>query len=221
MFLLLQISAVSSAIPYFHLFSSPSSFFSPETESENSNNNVFFIFFVHESPHHGLRRDSERQLPLHPRRLHRPNLEPQRPFQQPQLRSGVCPHRRHRREPHRLPRLLFQLLPLLQPRRPRPQAGHPPLPHHLLPLPRRRRPPRRGRQPHRPPPRHARLRRRIRRRLRLPHARARQRGADQARNPRLRKLTHLRRRRSASHLRPPRAPHLRLPRSLRLHTLAR
>lgn len=158
---------------------------------------------------------------FHPRRLHRPNLEPQRPFQQPQLRSGVCPHRRHRREPHRLPRLLFQLLPLLQPRRPRPQAGHPPLPHHLLPLPRRRRPPRRGRQPHRPPPRHARLRRRIRRRLRLPHARARQRGADQARNPRLRKLTHLRRRRSASHLRPPRAPHLRLPRSLRLHTLAR
>ncbi|KHN17871.1 hypothetical protein glysoja_017922 [Glycine soja] len=26
---------------------------------------------------------------FHPRRLHRPNLEPQRPFQQPQHRSGV------------------------------------------------------------------------------------------------------------------------------------
>ena len=128
-------------------------------------------------------------------------------------------HLRHRREPHRLPRLLLQLLSLLQPCGTRAQAGHSPLPHHLFPLPRRRRTPRRTRQPLFPPRRNARLRRGICLWLRLSNACARQRRADQAWNACLRKLAHLRRRRSASHPRPHCAPHLRLARSVRFHSL--
>ncbi|CAI0411105.1 unnamed protein product, partial [Linum tenue] len=144
------------------------------------------------------RRHRQRQLPLHLRRLRRPRLEPDQPFRHPNHRPSLHRRPRRRRGSHLLPRLLLQLLPLLQLGRARSQAGNPDFPdtrllhHPEQPFPSPRRVPGPGQQEP-PPDRNAHLRHRICFRVRVSDAGSGQRGSTQARDVELRQLPHLRR----------------------------
>lgn len=78
----------------------------------------------HQHPHNSSRWNRQRQLTLHLSRLHRLGLEPLRLLQLAHRRSILRRHPQNRRGPRHLPRLLLQLLPLLQPRRLGHQTSH-------------------------------------------------------------------------------------------------